>query len=104
MLVVAGKWASELDRKRCSMNDFKKANVSLTHAKIVNEYENKVQDLEREIERLKAYKDKQQSKVNKSRYYIGNITFSLRIRLKSEPDTYKRELLELLTELQEELK
>ena len=86
------------------MNDFKRANNALTHAKIVNEYENKVRQLELENERLKVYKDKQQSKVYKSRYYINNLISSLRIRLKREPDKNKQELLELLTELREELK
>ena len=86
------------------MNDFKRANNALTHAQIVNEYESKVRALERENERLKAYKDKQQSKVYKSRYYINNLISSLRMRLKIEPDKNKQELLELLTELREELK
>ena len=86
------------------MNDFKKANASLTHAQIVNEYEDKVRALKRENERLKVYKDKQQSKVYISRYYINNLISSLRMRLEIEPDTFKQELLELLTELREELK
>ena len=34
------------------MNDFKKANASLTHAQIVNEYEDKVWSLKRENKRL----------------------------------------------------
>ena len=86
------------------MNDFKRANASLTHAQIVNEYEDKVRALKRENERLKVYKDKQQSKVYISRYYINNLISSLRMRLEIEPDTFKQELLELLTELREELK
>ena len=86
------------------MNDFKRANNALTHAQIINEYEDKVRALERDNERLKAYKDKQQSKVNKSRYYINNLISSLRISLKREPDKTKQAQLELLTELREELK
>ena len=86
------------------MNDFKRANASLTHAQIVNEYENKVRALERDNERLKTYKDKQQSKVNKSRYYINNLISSLRMSLKREPDKTKQAQLELLTELREEFK
>ena len=40
------------------MNSFKRANASLTHAKIVNEYENEVWSLKRENKRLNAYKEK----------------------------------------------
>ena len=85
------------------MNDFKRANNHLTRVQIVSEYEDKVRALEREIERLKAYKDKQQSKVNKSRYYINNLISSLRTSLKREPDKNKQAQLELLRDLQEEL-
>ena len=45
------------------MNSFKQANNHLTHAQIVNEYEDKVRALERENERLKA-KNEQLKKSN----------------------------------------
>ena len=82
------------------MNDFKKANASLTHAKIVNEYENKMRALEREIERLNAYKEKTEN----ARYLVNSRIYSLRNSLKRKPNEIKQERLELLLDIQEELK
>ena len=82
------------------MNDFKKANTSLTHAQIVNEYENKVWSLKRENKRLNEYKDK----VKKARYALKIQIYSLEKSLDKKPDKIKQAQLELLTELREELK
>ena len=82
------------------MNDFKRANASLTHAKIVNEYENEVWSLRRENKRLNAYKDK----LEKARYALKIQIYSLEKSLDKKPDKIKQAQLELLTELREELK
>ena len=82
------------------MNDFKRANASLTHAKIVNEYEDKVWSLKRENKRLNAYKDK----LEKARYALKIKIYSLEKSLDKKPDKIKQAQLELLTELREELK
>ena len=82
------------------MNDFKRANASLTHAQIVNEYEDKVWSLKRENERLNEYKDK----VEKARYALKIKIYSLEKSLDKKPDKIKQAQLELLTELREELK
>ena len=82
------------------MNSFKRANNALTHAQIVNEYESKVRALEREIERLNAYKDK----VKSARYALKIQIFSLRKALEKKPDKMKQAQLELCLEVREELK
>lgn len=82
------------------MNDFKRANNTLTHAKIVNEYENKVQTLERDNERLNAYKEK----VEIVKYTLGTRISSLRKSLKQKPDKIKQAQLELCLDMREELK
>ena len=89
------------------MNSFKRANASLTHAKIVNEYENKLRALERENERLNAHNDKLQRKVDRveiAKHFITVRIHSLRNSLKREPDKIKKEQLKLLRNIQEELK
>lgn len=82
------------------MNDFKKANASLTHAKIVNKYEDKVRALEREIERLNAYKEK----TERTKYALKTRISSLRKALKEKPDKIKQARLELCLDIREELK
>ena len=82
------------------MNSFKRANASLTHAKIVNEYEGKVRTLEREIERLNAYKHR----VENARYTLNTRIFSLRKSLEKKPDKVKQAQLELCLDIREELK
>ena len=49
------------------MNGFKKANASLTHTQIINEYEDKVRALERDNERLRANNDKLHWKIEKTK-------------------------------------
>ena len=82
------------------MNNFKKANTSLTHAKIVNEYENKVRALERDNERLNAYSEK----VENAKYALRIKISSLRKALKQKPDKIKQAQLELCLDIREELK
>lgn len=82
------------------MNDFKRANNALTHAKIVNEYENKVRALEREIENLNAYKQKAEY----ARYALKIKIISLRKSLEKNPDEIKQAQLELCLDIREELK
>ena len=82
------------------MNDFKRANTSLTHAQIVNEYEDKVRALERENGRLNAYEDK----VEKTRYALKIQIFSLRKSLEKKPDKVKQAQLELCLDIREVLK
>ena len=86
------------------MNDFKKANTSLTHAKIVNEYENKVRVLECENERLRENNDKLRWKIEKTRYFVNNRMTSFKNSLKKEPDRIKQAQLALCREIQGELK
>ncbi|WP_373786682.1 hypothetical protein [Jeotgalibaca porci] len=82
------------------MNDFKKANDSITHAKIVNEYENKVRALERDNERLNAYNEK----VENAKYSLKIRISSLRKALKQKPDKIKQAQLELCLDIREVLK
>ena len=82
------------------MNSFKRANASLTHAKIVNEYEDKVRALERDNDRLNAYNDK----VENVKYALRIKISSLRKALKQKPDKIKQAQLELCLDIREELK
>lgn len=82
------------------MNSFKRANASLTHAKIVNEYENKVRALERDNERLNAYKQKAEY----ARYGLRIKISSLRKALEKKPDKIKQAQLELCLDIREALK
>ena len=82
------------------MNSFKRANNALTHVKIVNEYEDKVRTLEREIERLKAHKDK----VENAKYALQIKIISLKKALKQNTDEIKQAQLELCLDIREELK
>ena len=86
------------------MNDFKRANASLTHAKIVNEYENKVRTLERENERLRENNDKLRWKIEKTRYFVNNRMTSFKNSLKKEPDETKQAQLKLCRDIQGELR
>ena len=86
------------------MNDFKRANASLTHAKIVNEYENKVRTLERENERLRENNDKLRWKIEKTRYFVNNRMTSFKNSLKKEPDKTKQAQLKLCRDIQGELR
>ena len=82
------------------MNDFKKANASITHAKIVNGYEDKVWSLKRENKRLNAYKDK----LEKARYALKIKIYSLEKSLDKKPDKIKQAQLQALLNIREELK
>ena len=82
------------------MNDFKRANNALTHAQIINEYEDKVRALERENSRLNAYKHR----VENARYTLNTRIFSLRKSLEKKPDKVKQAQLELCLDIREELK
>ena len=86
------------------MNDFKRANASLTHAQIINEYEDKVRTLERENERLRENNDKLRWKIEKTRYFVNNRMTSFKNSLKKEPDKIKQAQLELCRDVQEELR
>ena len=86
------------------MNSFKRANNHLTHAQIVNEYEDKVRVLEREIVRLKADNDILRSKVENTKYFLNSRIYSLKGSLKKEPNKIKQAQFELLRDIQEELK
>ena len=86
------------------MNTFKRANNALTHAQIINEYEDKVRALEREIVRLKADNNILRSKVENTKYFLNSRIYSLKGSLKKEPDRVKRAQLELCLDVQEELK
>ena len=86
------------------MNTFKRANNHLTHAQIVNEYEDKVRALKRENERLNAKNEKLQTKAEKVRYTIYNRIKSLEHVLEKEPNKTKQDQLEMLIDLQEEFK
>ena len=86
------------------MNDFKRANNALTHAKIVNEYENKVRTLERENERLRENNEKLRWKIEKTRYFVNNRMTSFKNSLKKEPDKTKQAQLELCLDIREALK
>ena len=82
------------------MNSFKRANASLTHAKIVNEYENKVWSLKRENKRLNAYKEK----LENTRYALKIQIYSLEKSLDKKPDKIKQAQLQVLLNIREELK
>ena len=82
------------------MNDFKRANASLTHAQIVNEYEDKVWSLKRENKRLNAYKEK----MEKARYALKVQIYSLEKSLDKKPDKIKQAQLQALLNIPEELK
>ena len=82
------------------MNDFKQANATLTHTKIVNEYESKVRALERDNERLKAYNEK----VENAKYALRIKISSLRKALEKKPDKIKQAQLELCLDIREALK
>ena len=82
------------------MNSFKRANASLTHAKIVNEYENKVWSLKSENKRLNAYKEK----LEKARYALKIQIYSLEKSLDKKPDKIKQAQLQVLIDIREELK
>lgn len=82
------------------MNGSKNANASLTHAKIVNEYEDKVWSLKRENKRLNVYKEK----MKKARHAVKMKIYSLEKSLDKKPDKIKQAQLELLIDIQEELK
>ena len=82
------------------MNSFKRANNALTHAQIINEYEDKVRVLERDNERLNAYKQKAEY----ARYALKIKISSLRKSLDKKPDKIKQAQLQSLLDIQEELK
>ena len=86
------------------MNDFKRANHALVYNRIVNEYEDKVRYLEREIVRLKADNDKLRWKIEKTRYFVNNRMTSFKNSLKKEPDKTKQAQLELCRDIQGELR
>ena len=86
------------------MNDFKRANASLTHAKIVNEYEDKLRALERDNERLRENNDKLRWKIEKTRYFINNRMTSFKNSLKKEPDKTKQAQLKVCHDIQGELR
>ena len=82
------------------VNSFKRANASLTHAQIINEYEDKVRALERDNERLNAYKEK----LENAKYALRIKISSLRKALKQKPDKIKQAQLELCLDIREALK
>jgi len=82
------------------MNSFNRANNHLTHVRIVSEYEDKVRELERENERLNAYKEK----VENAKYAIRIKISSLRKALEKKPDKIKQAQLELCLDIREALK
>ena len=86
------------------MNDFKRANASLTHAQIINEYEDKVRTLERDNERLRENNDKLRWKIEKTRYFLNNRMTSFKNSLKKEPDETKQAQLKLCRDIQGELR
>ena len=86
------------------MNDFKKANTSLTHVQIISEYEDKLKELERRNERLNTENDMLRSKVENTRYFVNSRIYSLKGSLNKEPDKIKRAQLELCRDIQGELR
>ena len=82
------------------MNDFKRANHALVYNRIVNECEDKVRYLEREIVRLKADNEK----VENAKYALKIKIFSLRKSLDKSPDKVKQAQLELCLDIREALK
>ena len=86
------------------MNDFKRANHALVYNRIVNECEDKVRYLEREIVRLKADNDILRSKVENTKYFLNSRIYSLKGSLNKEPNKIKKAQLELCRDIQEELK
>ena len=86
------------------MNDFKRAKHALVYNRIVNECEDKVRYLEREIVRLKADNDKLRWKIEKTRYFVNNRMTSFKNSLKKEPDRTKQAQLKLCRDIQGELR
>ena len=86
------------------MNDFKRANHALAYDRIVNECEDKVRYLEREIVRLKADNDILRSKVENTKYFLNSRIYSLKGSLKKEPNKIKQAQLQTLLDIQEEMK
>ena len=86
------------------MNSFKRANNALTHAQIINEYENKVRALERDNERLRANNDKIHWKIENTKYFVNSRIYSLKGSLKKEPNKIKQAQLETYLDIQEALK
>ena len=86
------------------MNDFKRANHALVYNIIDNECEDKVRYVEREIVRLKADNDILRSKVENTKYFLNSRIYSLKGSLKKEPNKIKQAQLELLRDIQEEMK
>ena len=86
------------------MNDFKRANHALVYNRIVNEYEDKVRYLEREIVRLKGDNDILRSKVENTKYFLNSRIYSLKGSLKKEPNKIKQAQLELCLDIREALK
>ena len=86
------------------MNDFKRANQALVYNKIVNECEDKVRYLEREIVRLKADNDILRLKVENTKYFLNSRIYSLKGSLKKEPNKIKQAQLELCRDIQGELR
>ena len=86
------------------MNDFKRANHALVYNRIVNECEDKVRYLEREIVRLKADNDILRSKVKNTKYFVNSRIYSLKGSLKKEPNKIKQAQLKLCRDIQGELR
>ena len=86
------------------MNDFKRANNALTHAQIINEYEDKVRALERDNERLRENNDKLRWKIEKTRYFVNNRMTSFKNSLNKEPNKIKQAQLKLCRDIQGELR
>ena len=82
------------------MNDFKRANTAITHAKIISDYEDKVRALRHDNERLIGDNEK----LENARYFINSRIGSLRNSLKRQPDKNKQAQLELCLDIREELK
>ena len=86
------------------MNGFKRENNHLTHVQIVSEYEDKLKELERRNERLNADNETLRSKVENTRYFVNSRIYSLKGSLKKEPDRIKQAQLQMLLDIQEEMK
>ena len=86
------------------MSGFKQTNNHLTHAQIVNEYESKLKDLQRDNERLRENNEKLRWKIEKTRYFVNNRMTSFKNSLKKEPNKIKQAQLELCRDIQGELR
>ena len=86
------------------MSGFKQTNNHLTHAQIVNEYESKLKDLQRDNERLRENNEKLRWKIEKTRYFVNNRMTSFKNSLKKEPDKTKQAQLKLCRDIQGELR